>query len=92
MEVVGPQCRARRVPQEAVVHAAVEAAGVGDRQAPVALQDDGRRFSVGTGGVDVSKGGVDVSKGGVPVLDCTCTLQQERLQVRIYSSRPLLTV
>lgn len=61
--------------QEAVVHAAVQDAGVGDHQAPVRVHEDGVQFAVETGGLEVSK-------GCVPVLDHTYTLKEEQLQVR----------
>lgn len=66
VELVRPQCTSLCVLQQAVVQAAVEDAGVGDHQAPVAVHEHRVQFTVGSRGLKVSK-------GGVPVLDHTYT-------------------
>ena len=66
VELVGPQRCSLCVPQEAVIQATVESAGVVENQAPVMVHKDRVQFTVGTRTLEVSK-------GGVPVLDHTCT-------------------
>lgn len=77
MKLVQEQRGSIRELQEAVVHAPVEAAGVGEHQVPVMMHIDGVQFTVHTGGLQVSK-------GGVPVLNHTYTQEEEQIQWNSY--------
>lgn len=63
--------------QEAVVKAAVQAAGVGDHQTPIVVHKDRVQLTVETWRVEVSK-------GGVPELNHTCTTEKE--ETGVYNS------
>lgn len=77
VKLVRPQCSSPCGLQEAVVQAAVEAAGSGDHQTPIMVHKDRIQVTVGTRSLEVSK-------GGVPQLDHTCIGEEIKTETSFY--------